>query len=459
VEPLKTKSASRELTDFIHGLNPDSLPGSVIESAKWCLLDTLGCTLFGSEELWTKIMVEEMLGEASAGRSTIVGQGRTVAAPAAALCNATAAHGFELDDHLDEAIVHPGAIIISTAMAAAESVDASGSRLLLGIIAGYEILNRVGLAMGVEPAIRGYHKTAVAGPLGAAAAAGVIMGLGAEHLFTAVALGCTAAAGTKSFSTGTGGGMEKRLQAGRCAEAGVRMAQIAARGFTAPPTAVDGHFGLLEVVSRSARPELLAVDLGKHWAVEHVYVKIYPCCAWIQAAVQQLLVLRGPRPLGPQEIKKVRIGVSSYAAQQNGNVSPPDTMGAQFSIPYCAALALTGDPSDPAMFLPREIDNPERRELARRIDVVVDPEMEAAYPKHYGARVELELANGERRGSSVLDPHGMPADPCTDTEQLEKFARLASRVKPAESVSEIIRKVRGAEKLESVHALTALLRN
>jgi aconitate decarboxylase len=62
---LNTTSAARQLTDFIHGLSLDTLPGSVTESAKWCLLDTLGCALFGAEEAWARIMAEEMLAEAS----------------------------------------------------------------------------------------------------------------------------------------------------------------------------------------------------------------------------------------------------------------------------------------------------------------------------------------------------------------------------------------------------------
>ena len=453
------RSAARELVHFLHGLTLDRVPARVTDAAKWCLLDTLGCALFGAPEPWSRIMADEMLAEGSKGQSSIVGHRETLAAPAAALCNGTAAHGFELDDHLDEAIVHPGAIIISAAVAAAEAVDAPGSRLVLGIIAGYEMLNRLGLAMGVEPSRRGWHKTAVAGPVGAAVAAGVVMNLNADQLMTAAGLACATASGTKAFASGEGGGMEKRMHAGRAAEAGVRMAQLAARGFTAPPTAVDGRFGLLEVISgESARPELLSSDLGKHWAVEHVYVKVYPCCAWIQSAVQQLVALRGPQPLKPQEIGKVQIGVSSYAGQQNGSVAPQDTMGAQFSIPYCAALALTGDPADPAMFAPDAIDEPARRELARRIEIVADAEMEAAYPRHYGARVDLELANGEKRGSSVLDPHGMPADPCTEAERLDKFSRLASRVKSPESIAEIIKKVQGVERAKSVREMTALLR-
>ncbi|HET9414978.1 MAG TPA: MmgE/PrpD family protein, partial [Pseudolabrys sp.] len=371
-ESIPTRSRSRELIEFAHGLTFESLPPDIVNRAKGCLLDTLGCALFGSLQPWARIMAEEMLAEGSRGRSTLIGRKQTLAAPAAALCHGTASHGFELDDLLDEAIVHPGAIIIPAALAAAESVDAPGSRLLLGIIAGYEILNRVGLAAGVEPAHRGFHKTTVIGPVGAAVAAGVILELSAEQLVSATGLACSTSSGIKSFAAGTGGGMMKRMHAGRAAESGVRMAQLAARDFTGPPTAIDGRFGLLEVYGgKTARPERLTAGLGKDWAMECVYVKVYSCCSWIQAAVQQLVALRGPQPLQPQDVKQVRIGVSSYAAKNNGEPAPVDIMGAQYSFPYCAALALAGDPTDPAMYLEKEIRDPERRALARRVELYV----------------------------------------------------------------------------------------
>jgi len=459
-ESLPTRSAAQDLIEFVHALSLDAIPQSAIDHAKWCLLDSLGCALFGSTQPWGKIMAEEMLAEGSKGRSSVVGHKQTLAAPAAALCNGTATHGFELDDLLDEAIVHPGAIVIPAAFAAAEAIEAPGSRLLLGIIAGYEAINRVGLAIGVEPAKRGHHMTALAGPVGAVIGAGVVMNLSPAQLAAAVGLACSTASGTKSFAAGTGGGMMKRMHAGRAAEAGARMSQLAARGFTAPPTALDGRFGLLEVFSgQSARPEQLAADLGKHWAVERVYVKVYPCCAWIQATVQQLVALRGPQPLEPQQVRKVQIGLCSYAVRNNGNVAPPDTMGAQYSLPYCAALALTADPTDPANYASAAIDNASRRGLARRVELVVDKEMEAAYPKHYGARVELELANGERRVSAVIDPHGMPGDPCTEAERKEKFSRLASSVLPPDAVERIVEKIARAETLPSARDLGALLRS
>ncbi len=119
---------------------------------------------------------------------------------------------------------------------------------------------------------------------------------------------------TDGLSGNASAGGIDRFLARLAAEAGVRMAQLAARGFTSPPGAVEGRFGLLHVMSgESARPELLTADLGQHWAVEHVYVKLYPCCAWIQAAAQELVRLRGSRPLQPEEIAKVQVGVSAYA--------------------------------------------------------------------------------------------------------------------------------------------------
>ena len=171
-ETLPSPLLAKELIDFLQGLQIEKVPAPVADIAKWCLLDSLGCALFGSKQEWARIMLEEMSAEGGQGVSTVIGRDKPLPAPAAALCNGTAAHGFELDDLLDEPIVHPGAIIIPAVLATAESVNASGARLLLGVIAGYESMNRIGLAMGLEPAHRGFHKTTLVGPVGAAIAAG-----------------------------------------------------------------------------------------------------------------------------------------------------------------------------------------------------------------------------------------------------------------------------------------------
>ena len=175
--------------------------------------------------------------------------------------------------------------------------------------------------------------------------------------------------------------MVKRLHLGRAAEAGVRAAQLASRGFLGPPFALDSRFGLLEVFGGTgAQPEQMSHDLGKSWAVRDVWFKVYPICGWIQPVVQILVELRGPRPLSANDIQRIRVGVSRYAAQNNGEPAPVDTMGAQYSIPYCVAVALTGDPRDPACFSPEAVNDPAMRALAAKVEILVDPAVEAVYP-------------------------------------------------------------------------------
>jgi 2-methylcitrate dehydratase PrpD len=304
---------------------------------------------------------------------------------------------------------------------------------------------------------RGFHKTALVGPVGAAAAAGVVMGLSVEHLSAAIGLACSTASGIKSFAAGEGGGMVKRLHAGHASSNGVRMAQLAARGFTAPPRAIDGPFGLLEVFGgEGADASQLVSGLGSRWADSSLCLKIYPICGWIQSTVQGLVALRGGVPLQATAVESVRVGVSAYAARNNANAQPMDTMGAQYSIPYCAATALIGDPADPLEYGADVLAEPARRALARRVEVFVDPEMDAAYPLHYGARIQLTLTGGERREAVIHDPHGVTFDPCSIEEVERKFRRLAASTLPADRVEALLSAIRGCEQLRNVRSLTQM---
>mgnify|MGYP003342044947 CR=1 FL=1 len=93
--------------------------------------------------------------EGSRGKATLFGSQMTVAPSRAALANGTATHGFELDDIIQGALVHPGACVVPAALAVAEETNAPGERLLLAIIAGYEMMSRLGWALGAEHNTRG----------------------------------------------------------------------------------------------------------------------------------------------------------------------------------------------------------------------------------------------------------------------------------------------------------------
>ena len=458
VETRRAASPALRLIQHWHDAE-QAIPERVLERAKLCVLDALGCGLFGYTQPWGQIISAEAYADGSSGPCTVLGSRDTVAPSQAALCNGTSIHGFELDDLLPGSIIHPGTVIVPAVLAGAEASDASGAMLLRGLVAGYESMARLSLAIGMEPSHRGFHKTAVVGAVAAAIACGVVSGLTPEQTTCAAGLACSASSGIKAFAGGSGGGMVKRLHGGRAAEAGVRTSRLAARGFTGPSAAIDGHFGLLEVFAgESAQPHYLTDGLGEHWALDGLWVKVYPVCGWIQGVVQLLGEMRGSAPVPLDSVAKVVVGTSAFAVKNNANPAPTDTMEAQYSIPYCAAVALAGDAADPREFSPPAIHDRDRLALARRVELHVDPESEAVYPARFGSRIELHLANGEVRQGATLDPHGTAADPCSRDELVAKFERLAAQSSARLDVDAVVAAVLRIDTLGSVRELGTLLR-
>ena len=164
--------------------------------------------------------------------------------------------------------------------------------------------------------------------------------------------------------------------------------------------ASTSRFGLLEVFGGAgAQAEKMTRDLGQNWAMRDVWFKVYPICGWIQSVVQLVVELRGAQPLAAEAIGAIEVGVSRYAAQNNGEPAPVDTMGAQYSIPYCVAAALTGDPRDPVWFEADAVNDPAMRKLASKVVIVINPDVEAVYPVKFGASASswLTLADGRVR--------------------------------------------------------------
>lgn len=446
------------LVEFLHVLPAEGPSDEAMRHARIALLDNLGCGLFGAKREWGQIITALVREEGSRGRASVYGQSETAAPARAALANGTCTHGFELDDIILGALSHPGAVVVPAALATAETSGADGKTLLRAIVAGYEVMARVGAALGHDHNNRGFHTTGVAGPVAAAVAAGMVMGLSVEALLSAVGTACSSAAGIKAFTQGTGG-MVKRMHAGRAAEAGVLACDLARRGFSGPQAGVDGRFGLLEVIGgEHVYPERLDADLGANLAIERVWIKAYACCGLIHSTMHALEHLKAAHRIMPSAVRAVHVRSSKRAVEQNGDPQPQETMAAQYSLPFCAGVALAGDARSPAPFMPDRLWDETVRAIAARTHLSIDAGMEAAYPEHFGAHVEVELESGRKHEQTVLDPHGTPADPFTASEAEAKFRLLAGAAKSPQAIERIITAVAQLDDARSVEALSAALR-
>ncbi len=448
---------SARLIEHLAGLKPSLLDSAIGASATMALLDTVGCGLYGANQPWGRILREQVIAEGSRGKATLFGASVTVAPSRAALANGTAAHGFELDDIIQGALVHPGAVVIPAALAMAEHAGASGERLLLGIVAGYEVIARLGLALGAEHNTRGFHTTGVAGPVAASVAAGIVLGLSVETILSAIGIACSSAGGIKAFTQGTGG-MVKRMHAGRAAESGVLACELAQRGFSGPMAGVDGHFGLLEVIGGAdTSVQALTNNLGRDYAISKVWVKAYPCCGLIHSVSHAIEAIRKESALTAADVKNIVVHTSRRAVEHNGDPNPQETMAAQYSIPYCVGAAVVKNPRDPAAFDEHSLRDTEIRRVAALTQLRIDEKMDALYPAHFAARVQVALNGNRHYEHTVIDPHGTASDACDAAEIEAKFRLLAQPLKTPQRIDQVIDAVRALHHAPSLAGLSATL--
>src|SRR5438034_10788466 len=193
-------SAARRLARFVIGLRLDDVPSPVVTKAALLALDTLGCALASTRYDFGRAAVQTAERLGGPQESTLVGGKVRVAAANAVLANATLAHGLDFDDTREDAIVHTGSVAVTTALAVGEALGASGRATLAALVAGVEVMCRVGLAVPGKFHARHYHPTALAGTFCAAAVAGKLHGSTEDQLVHAFGI-CGSQAGGDRKST------------------------------------------------------------------------------------------------------------------------------------------------------------------------------------------------------------------------------------------------------------------
>ena len=170
------KGLSSEFAEFIVGAKYDILPQGVVTQAKRLILDLVGVSMAGYKLMkFPQEVVGYLVKQGGSPEATIIQAKGKYPAMNAALANGACAHALDMDDGHRIAGLHPGTAVIPAAMAAAELARASAKQLITGIVVGYEIMIRIGMAMFPSCLLRGFHPTGIVGPFGAVAAAANVM--------------------------------------------------------------------------------------------------------------------------------------------------------------------------------------------------------------------------------------------------------------------------------------------
>ena len=375
--------------------------------------------------------------------------GRKASTRAAALINGTAAHTVEVDDIFKFGIYHPGAPTISAALAVAQSSGASGEAFLRAVIVGYEISTRIGAAMG-RAHYKYWHNTGTVGTFGASAAAAELYGLDATRFAHALATSATfAAALQQAFRRDS---MSKPLHAGHAAEAGVLAAAGAREGVTGSLDVIEGEAGFGRAMSDGPDWDTALATLGVKHHVTMMTFKNHACCGHTFAAIDGAQEAQRQLGVKPADIARIKVGSYRAAKEVSGYENPATAAEARFSLKYVVATALVHGSVRLAAFEPARMNDAVTRALMKKIEVVIDAELDAAFPNQRAARVTIETKDG--RNAEYLQParKGDPELPLTDRDLEDKYLELASPVIGEASAKALVAKL---WKLETIANLSA----
>jgi len=451
---MTTVSLSKRLAEFICKLEYNQLESKVVEQTKKCFLDYVGVSLLGSATDIGQSLINLVKSMGGAKEATIIGERDKFPCINVAFVNGALAHIHDLDDGHRFAWGHPGAPVISAALAAGEKVNATGKELITAIVAGYEVFVRISRSINPSHLKRGFHTTGTCGALGAAAASGKIIGLNVNELTNALGIAGTQSSGLLEVLRGDS--IIKPLNPGRAAQSGILAALLAHSGITAPDTILEGEYGICRATSDNFNPKAITANLGGgEYEIMGVYFKFYSSCRHTHPSIDSILHLINKYRISPEEIDEVKIQTYSEAYNLCGKEYAPKTFStAKFSLPYCIAAAIIERKVDSDIFTAVKIKDQFILNLAKRVRVEVDPDIDRSVPKERGSRAIIVKKNGEKYEYYVKIPYGEPENPASLKDLKSKFKALSRKAIPVRKATKLITLINKLETLKSIKEIT-----
>ena len=434
------------LSRFAANVHYDKLPPSTIEAAKLVLLDTLGAMLAGSQEPENVKLARFAAHRGPSSSATLIGHGTKADAFWAALVNATAGVALEVDEGSRLGGGHPSIHTLPGALAVAEARDLDGRRLLEALIAGYEVGSRIG---GATTARANVHSHGTWGTISTAVAVARLSDVSPQTMREVINLSASMAP-ANSWTPALVGATIRNLYPGRSAFQGILAVDLQRCGFTGLTDAPSDVY--LSILADAFDGELAVAGLdqvgaGEPYRIEQNYFKFHACCRYNHFALDAVQELRAKHAIKSDDVAKVEVATLPFGVRM-ADPEPAAPLAARFSIPYAVAAAMVLGRTDPTAFRPSVMSDARVRDLARRVEITVDPDASPRRIDRPTAKVRITLRNGTALEATTTVARGDAANPVPAGEVEDKFVSLAS---PVLGDAARTRKV-----VESAHAIDRL---
>ena len=410
-----------------------NLTDPVLHHTKRAVLDWLAALYPGTRMSPGVELVQAHADETGVGQARLPGFATTTFPATAAWINGSVSHTVEFDDIFRDGVYHPGCPVIAAALAAADTRDADGLAFLTAIVVGYEISTR--LAAAIQPAhYHFFHTTGTVGSIGAAAAVAALYAPGNQTVMQhAIATAATFAAGLQQAFRSDA--MTKALHAGHAAAVGIRAGTAAEAGVTGVADILEGEAGFAAALGGSLNLPLVTAGLGEDYNMTRITQKNHGCCGHTFASIDAALALQQEHGIRPDDIAAIHVATYQTALNVTGNANPQTAFEGKFSLRYVVAHALRHGSVRLNAFDAERLTDDATRALMKKITLVADEALTAAFPRHRSSRVTIVMNSGETYEYYAQDRKGDPESPLSDDELNGKYDELVSPVLGAQGAA------------------------
>lgn len=414
---LPENTASERIAKFVCAFDVARVTPEAEHAARRALLDTLGVAFAAKNEPVSRLIVDFVQSRRSDRMAHIWSTPLVVEEEAAALANGTIAHALDYDDVTVPLRGHPSVGIFPALLALGEARGRTLNDVVTSYIVGFQVTCSIADAIVWDHYSKGWHATATIGMFGAAAASAHLLGLTEAQTTNALGIAVSHISGTiENF-----GSMSKPLQAGQCAAVGLRCAVLAALGFTASRTAMDGKQGFtaLYADAQDLQAALERLQSGPLAILESgIEVKKYPMCYAVHRALDGLLELRKEHGLTLAAVDHVNVVASNRALVALVHSRPRSGLQGKFSMQYAVAAALLDGAVRLATFDDAAVMRPAIQDFLPRVSV---REAEGPTMPRW-TELEVVLKDGRRLHQRIDRLKGSAKFPLTDAELLDKVS-------------------------------------
>jgi 2-methylcitrate dehydratase PrpD len=397
-----TSTVTAALAEYAAATSPDALPDAIREQAKLVILDELGSAYFGAARPAGLLAARYVSGLGGRPESTVLRAALRTSAPLAALANGTAGHADEIDGaHVIGG--HPGATLVHAAMAMAQHAGSTGADLVNAVVLGYDVgvrlIRACGGIFGVKD--RTHLHADFLHAVGAAVAAGRLLGLDPVQLTHAMALATFQANGLCALFREERH-ISKAFCNGQYASAGVHAALMAEVGLEGSTDVLGDRHGLLDAWGAAGGSEAVTAGLGQEYAITGANFKFLRAGYPIHAAVEAALLVVRQHGVEPEDITAVAVGMPENPMRVVDNramhdICLQDTLAATL---LRGGLRLSESP------FPQVLTEPGFARLRSLIALDVDPQLNAEQPNGRGATVTITVRAGASHTARVDHPRG-----------------------------------------------------